>query len=64
VHNYQKKISRMVESGELVFEPGGMSDIEISHDSWCAIHKGRLCDCDPDITVHPLPTVGAKAATA
>jgi hypothetical protein len=58
-HNYQKKINRMLKRG--VFEPGGMSDIQILHDSWCGVNRGSECNCDPDIIVRPLPNLQAVA---
>ena len=34
--------------GEL---PDGVSDVEVAHDDWCRIYKGKYCNCDPEIRV-------------
>jgi hypothetical protein len=28
--------------------------VDIYHDHWCGINKGRYCNCNPDIKVRPL----------
>jgi hypothetical protein len=28
--------------------------VDIYHDDWCAIHRGRYCNCNPDVRLHPL----------
>jgi hypothetical protein len=31
---------------------GNVSVVSVQHDDWCAIYKGRPCNCDPDITMN------------
>ena len=48
---YQERIDRACRQ---VFDDkwrGKVSDISVQHDDWCAIYKGRPCNCDPDITM-------------
>lgn len=36
----------------------GVVRVEVRHDSWCDIYKGRGCNCTPDVvTVPPPPEV-------
>lgn len=49
MHNYLKKIERMVASGELT-PTVGLNDLTVAHDDWCLVFSGRECNCDPDIT--------------
>jgi hypothetical protein len=30
---------------------GKVGDIDVRHDSWCAIYKNQLCNCDPDLEI-------------
>ncbi len=50
--NDEKKLQRQMADGSLpTVQPGTVSMIDICHDSWCRIYKGRACNCDPDIRV-------------
>ena len=33
--------------------PPGVRHINVSHDDWCALFKGGVCNCDPDIREMP-----------
>ena len=55
-HNYQKKLARIQEQGGLNLAPG-VHDMAVSHDVWCGIYKGNLCNCDPDIKITTLDHV-------
>lgn len=44
-HNYMKKIMQMQADGTLTKD----GHITVSHDSWCAVHQGGYCNCEPDI---------------
>jgi hypothetical protein len=48
-HNYMKKLMKLYGEGKL--PPVGVSQTDVCHDDWCAIHQGRYCNCDPDIVV-------------
>lgn len=30
---------------------GVITSVFVEHDSWCSIHAGGGCNCDPDITI-------------
>ena len=47
-HNYIKKINRLYAEGKLNTNVG-LHMLNISHDDWCDIFDGGLCNCDPDI---------------
>ncbi len=32
---------------------GRVTHAMIHHDAWCAIYKGKGCNCVPDISLHP-----------
>lgn len=52
MHNYEKKIQKMLAEGKLPTpERGKVYDSKVSHDSWCRIYNGGECNCDPDITI-------------
>lgn len=50
-HRYQEKIRKMVERGELSADPGSLSQVEVRHDHWCGVFRGRFCGCDAEITI-------------
>ncbi len=45
--NYKKKISQLQRKWKL--SPGSVLSLNIQHDDWCAIFRGGICNCDPDI---------------
>jgi hypothetical protein len=49
-HNYLIKLRQMLAAGQLP-DYVGVHDIDVYHDTWCAIHTGGLCNCDPDIKI-------------
>lgn len=51
-HNYVKKLLQLQREGKLP-EPG-TAIIDVCHDHWCGIHKGRYCNCEPEIVVRKL----------
>ena len=46
-HNYVAKVEEFIRTHNI--PRGKLSMIDIAHDEWCAIHKGGLCNCDPEI---------------
>jgi len=38
---------------------GQVYNVEIAHDDWCAIHKKKPCNCDPDIEIKRLERDGS-----
>lgn len=52
-HNYMKKLLRLYQEGKLPHV--SLELVDVYHDSWCAIHHGRFCDCDPDIKIRRRP---------
>jgi hypothetical protein len=45
-HHYIEKLMRYVEQATV---GTGDHHVRISHDDWCAMFKGGVCNCDPDI---------------
>ena len=45
-HNHVKKLMAMLADG---MPAARVSDVIISHDGWCGIHRGGFCNCDPTI---------------
>jgi len=37
----------------------GMHHIDVAHDDWCAIWRGRACDCRPDVKVRKRRWTGS-----
>ena len=46
--NYVKKVIAL---GKKLGRSGliGFHEVDVYHDSWCDIHKGKPCNCDPDV---------------
>ena len=53
-HNYMKKIQKLRRQGKLPTTVG-LNLIDVYHDDWCGINRGRRCNCDPDIRVQQHP---------
>lgn len=34
-----------------VLPPGQIYDAVVYHDSWCRFHKGKECNCKPEIKI-------------
>lgn len=49
MHNYEKKLARLLSEGKLLIEKGKSYDYAIQHDSWCRVYNGGECNCDPNI---------------
>ena len=47
-HNYVKKLHRLIALGALPVGVG-LHQLDVCHDDWCRIYKGKLCNCDPDL---------------
>jgi hypothetical protein len=49
--NYQTKLSRLIEEGRISPDKlrGGVWHIDVAHDTWCAVYRYGVCDCNPDI---------------
>jgi hypothetical protein len=55
-HNYTRKLLRMLASGELGQPlPGEVRHIDIEHEPWCGVYRGKRCNCDPVIKVRGDP---------
>ena len=44
----------MFRMGELPVKQAHAYLMQVAHDDWCCIHKGKTCNCDPDIELIPL----------
>ena len=49
MNNYMETILKAVEKGSISI--GGLLFPEVAHDSWCDMHKGKDCNCEPEISV-------------
>lgn len=47
--SYMDTILKAVEKGSI--QLGGLLIPSVAHDSWCAMHKGKDCNCEPEISV-------------
>jgi hypothetical protein len=47
--NYIEAIQGAVAAGRVKPIPGTLVHIAVMHDDWCAIFKGGVCNCDPDV---------------
>jgi hypothetical protein len=47
-HNYTKKLRRLLAQGALPVGVG-VHQLDVCHDRWCRIYKGKPCNCDPDL---------------
>lgn len=50
-HNHYRKITRMLEDGEI--KTRDIKCLAIQHDEACAIFQRGYCNCDPDVAVQP-----------
>jgi hypothetical protein len=50
-HNHLKKLRKLIAQGKLPTTAGSVSQVDVAHDAWCRIFKGKRCHCDPDIRV-------------
>jgi hypothetical protein len=57
-HNYYKKLLELFEQGKI--SAASLAEVDIYHDSWCAVYKGGYCNCDPDIKLRPQPVWNAE----
>jgi hypothetical protein len=48
---YGHRLLAAYANGSVSLKPGGLYHAVIEHNSWCAIYKGRGCDCVPNISV-------------
>jgi hypothetical protein len=35
--------------------PGTVNEVRVEHDDSCRIFRGKPCDCDPRVTLVPVP---------
>jgi hypothetical protein len=52
-HNYLKKLIKLFDQAKL--PKAGLVVLDVYHDDWCAIYRGRYCNCDPDIRLRRYP---------
>jgi len=50
--NYLKKILKRLQNAQPVV---GVFPVEVRHDDWCDIFKGKPCNCDPDVIMEDFP---------
>jgi hypothetical protein len=54
-HNYVKKLNRLIAQGALPVGVG-VHQLDVCHDAWCRIYKGKPCNCDPDLRLKTVWT--------
>ena len=52
-HNYYRRLMDALANRPDI-RAAGVHNIDIRHDSWCAIYKGGYCNCDPDIDLRQI----------
>ena len=48
MNRFPPYLRQIIENAKDV-RPGEVVLVEVQHDDWCAIYKGRVCDCEPDV---------------
>jgi len=51
--NYIRALKAAIRSGKLKTAAGQVVHIDVAHDDWCAIFKGGICNCDPEVSFRP-----------
>jgi enamine deaminase RidA (YjgF/YER057c/UK114 family) len=51
MHNYEKKIQKLIAEGKYPSEPGKLYSTAVKHDDWCRVYLAGECNCDPEITI-------------
>ena len=46
--NYIRKIQYLVKVGAIPVD-AGVNHLDVLHDNWCAIFKGKPCNCNPEV---------------
>jgi hypothetical protein len=52
-HNYMKRLWELYLQGKI--PEASLSWVDIYHDDWCGIYRGRYCNCDPVLRLLPEP---------
>lgn len=51
IPRYMRPLIRALKERQV---PAGFHRVTVRHDEWCAIWKGGICNCDPEIDL-PFP---------
>ena len=51
-HNYYKKLKKLFEQGKI--PTMSVHLVDIYHDDWCKVNRGKYCNCNPEIKVRNL----------
>jgi len=54
-HHYVKKLNRLIAQGALPVGVG-VHQLDVCHDHWCRIYKGKRCNCVPDLRLKTVWT--------
>ena len=49
--NYVAKLQKFMAEHPELTERGSFSLVDVRHDRWCGVFKGRRCNCDPDVSL-------------
>jgi hypothetical protein len=54
-------LARVLKMSDLDPTPAGVvRHVHVYHDVWCAVWRGGLCDCDPEVRVVDRPSPSAR----
>jgi hypothetical protein len=56
-HNYFKKLMQLYAEGKLTI---GSTEVDVYHDNWCGVYRGRYCDCDPEIRLRQVGSLDPR----
>jgi hypothetical protein len=56
--NYYKKLQKLFDQGKI--PAMSLTMVDIHHDDWCAVYRGKYCNCDPEIKLRNLTSVDAR----
>lgn len=57
--NYLRKLMECLAT-KGAFSPGSETHIAVYHDDWCAIHRGKACNCNPDVALMDKPDIPVR----
>jgi hypothetical protein len=60
IDNYKIKLIQALISGQISNQPGTVNLIQVLHDDWCGIFRGKSCNCSPVIKVKPGQKIEGK----
>ncbi len=50
-HNYIHPLERLIAEHRGEFKSGTVHEVTVAHHSWCGVFNGRVCCCNPTLTL-------------